>query len=76
MSICGECSVARGRVCCEVEGDERLTTLTFSDIARIEAETGLPGNRFVELEELSPDDAQAYEEARPLYRGLFASGTR
>lgn len=76
MSVCADCVIQNGRSCCEVEEGERLTTLTFSDIERIEAATGVPGHRFVELERLSPDEAQAYEEARPIYRGLFATGIR
>ncbi|MFN7130555.1 MAG: hypothetical protein ACK4N5_00635, partial [Myxococcales bacterium] len=61
-SICAACTVRNGRSCCEVEGDERLTTLTFSDLERIEAATGLPTHRFAETERLDPAAAAAYEE--------------
>lgn len=72
-SVCSRCATAMGGVCCQLpkDGQERLATLTLCDIARIREATGLPEHRFVEREEFDPAERLAFEEARPLYRGLF-----
>lgn len=67
---------AYGLACCEVPPGERLATLTLADIRRLEEASGEPEHRFVEREELDADSVAAYEAARPVYRGLFASGFR
>lgn len=75
-SICAECALVKGSACCEVPPGEKLATLTFADIARLEAATGLSPARFCEREELDPAVRLAYETARPLYRGMFVGGVR
>ncbi len=75
-AICAECALAKGAVCCEVPSGEKLATLTYADIARIEAATGLSPARFCEREDLDPAVRLAYETARPLYRGMFVGGVR
>ena len=74
--ICAQCARLCGSVCCEVPPGEKLATLTFADIARIEAATGLPARRFLEEEQLDPALRLFYETPRPLYRGLFVGGLR
>jgi hypothetical protein len=63
-------------VCCEVPPGEKLATLTFADMDRIEAATGLPRQRFVEEEQLDTAVRLFYETSRPLYRGVFVGGLR
>ncbi len=75
-AICAECALAKGGVCCEVAAGEKLATLTFADMARIEAATGLNRARFTEREDLDPAVRLAYETTRPLYRGMFVGGAR
>jgi Fe-S-cluster containining protein len=75
-AICAQCALAKGAVCCEVAPGEKLATLTFADMARIEAATGLLRAHFVEREDLDPAVRLAYETARPLYRGMFVGGVR
>jgi uncharacterized protein len=74
--ICAACLREKGAVCCEVAPGEKLATLLFADIARIEAATGLASHRFAEREELDPVERLAYETARPIYRGVFAGNVR
>ncbi len=76
--ICARCARLRGLVCCQLpaDGNERLATLTFSDIERIEAATGMSRRRFCEVEQLDPLERIFYETHRPLYRGLFVGGVR
>jgi Fe-S-cluster containining protein len=66
----------KGAVCCETAPGERLATLLFADIERIEAATGLARQKFVEREELDPMERLGYETARPIYRGVFAGNLR
>jgi Fe-S-cluster containining protein len=73
--ICAECA-ARGTLCCLVAKGEKLATLSFSDIRRIEEATGLPEHRFVEREQLDPMARLAYETFRPTLRGLFDGNVR
>lgn len=75
-AICAECLLAKGGVCCEVAQGEKLATLTFADMARIEAATGFLRASFVEREDLDPAVRLAYETSRPLYRGMFVGGVR
>lgn len=56
--------------------EDRLATLTDTDITRIEETTGVARARFVEEEWLTAEDADAYERDRPLYTGYFRSGPR
>lgn len=74
-SVCARCA-ARGTACCEVPEGEKLATLTFADIERIEQATGMPAHRFVEREQLDPAVRLAYETSRPIYRGMFVGGVR
>ena len=74
--ICAACLREKGAVCCEVAQGEKLATLLFADLARIEAATGLPAHRFAERETLDPAERLLYETARPLYRGVFAGNVR
>lgn len=53
-----------------------MATLTDTDVSRIEAATGVPSARFVDEEWLTPDEAAAYEQDRPLYGGYFRGGPR
>jgi Fe-S-cluster containining protein len=71
---CARCPHVLGRTCCEVDGGEQLATLTWPDVDRISAATGLPARAFAEVEWLSVEEAQAYESRRPLYHGYFARG--
>ena len=75
-TICAQCALVKGGVCCEVASLEKLATLTFADIERIEAATDLAPVRFTEREDLDPAVRLAYETARPLYRGMFVGGVR
>ena len=75
-SACARCPAAQGRSCCEVEGDERLASLTRGDIARIQNATGLAASRFVDGEILSPERALEYERLRPANRGAVRNGVR
>ena len=70
-SPCARCAEALGRSCCQPGPSERLATLTGSDVARIQASTGLQRERFVEAEPLSPGEVVTYEALRPGYRGYF-----
>jgi uncharacterized protein len=72
-SICAQCVRLLGRSCCEVSDDERLATLTLSDIERIE-DAGISRSRFVEEQWLTTEEALEYEDARPAYRGYFRHG--
>ncbi len=74
--VCARCFAELGAVCCQTAPGEKLATLTFADIDRIQAATGLLRARFAEVEELDPAERLAYETFRPLYRGLFVGGLR
>lgn len=73
-AVCGRCSKALKVSCCELAEGESLATLTLTDIARIQAATGLGRRRFVEEEGFSELEAMEYERSRPLYRGYFSRG--
>jgi hypothetical protein len=73
---CARCPSAQGRSCCEVEGEERLASLTEGDIARIQAATGLARARFVDREILNPEQAAVYEGLRPANFRSIRSGVR
>lgn len=75
-SICAACERVNGAVCCEVAEGEKLATLLWPDVERIEAATGLPRHRFVEREDLDPAERLAYETIRPIYRGAFVGNVR
>jgi Fe-S-cluster containining protein len=72
---CAECA-RQGTCCCEVVEGEKLATLSFRDVRRIEEATGLAEHRFVEREQLDPVERLAYETFRPLLRGLFVGNVR
>ncbi len=74
-AACAECA-RQGTCCCEVAEGEKLATLSFRDVRRIEEASGLAEHRFVEREELDPLERLAYETFRPLYRGLFVGNVR
>ena len=75
VSVCGACA-ERGTLCCLTAPGEKLATLSFRDVRRIEEATGLGEHRFVEREQLDPMERLAYETFRPLYRGLFVGNVR
>jgi uncharacterized protein len=70
-SPCTRCALELGRSCCQAEDSEPLATLTEADVARIQAATHLPRQRFVEEEVFGEATARAYEQLRPGWRGYF-----
>ncbi|MDQ3264178.1 MAG: YkgJ family cysteine cluster protein [Myxococcota bacterium] len=74
--VCARCPRLLGVSCCEAPEGQALATLTDEDVRRISGETRLSAGRFVVDEWLSPEEAQAYEEQRPLFRGYFRRGSR
>lgn len=74
--VCAACLRLNGAVCCNVASGEKLATLLFADMERIEEATGLPRHCFVAREDLDPAERLAYETVRPLYRGVFVGNVR
>ena len=74
-SPCARCAQTLGRSCCQPGPGERLATLTATDVERIRTATGWRRERFVEHEPLASQEALAYEERRPGYRGYFRTTT-
>ena len=74
-SPCARCAQTLGRSCCQPGPGERLATLTATDVERIRTATGWRRERFVEHEPLASEEALAYEERRPGYRGYFRTTT-
>ena len=68
--VCAACPKRLGVSCCEA-GEGKLATLTDADVARIREATGWSEAKFTTDEWLSHEDAAAYEEERPLFRGYF-----
>lgn len=76
MSVCARCPKVLGMSCCEVGDADKLATLTWSDVERISSAERLSPKRFVEEEWFTPEEASAYEDRRPLYRGYFQRSLR
>jgi Fe-S-cluster containining protein len=74
-SVCAQCAET-SKSCCQAPPGEKLATLTFADIARIESASGVPARRFVEIEVLDPAVRIYYETSRPLYAGMLVGGVR
>ncbi len=75
-NICALCAKENEETCCNVPAGQKLATLTFSDMERIEQTTGWLRGRFVEREVLDPMERLAYETFRPIYHGVFVGNIR
>lgn len=75
-AVCARCPVALTTSCCEVKPHERLATLTWADLERVEAETGLSPDAFSEWEWLDADHARAWMDVHPAYVGYLAAAPR
>lgn len=71
MPPCARCPKLLGRSCCEPGPEDKLTTLTRADVARIAAHTGRSERAFVETEWLTQSEAFDYETRRPIFAGYF-----
>src|SRR5439155_26161776 len=76
VSPCARCSKTLTASCCEVKPHERLATLTWADIERLEATTGRARDSFVEVDWLDADQAKAWIEVNPSYIGYLGSFSR
>jgi hypothetical protein len=76
MPPCARCPKVLGRSCCEPGPQDRLTSLTHSDVARIAAHTGRGARSFTEEEWLTEAEAFDYETRRPIFVGYFRASTR
>jgi hypothetical protein len=59
-----------------VKPHERLATLTWADVDRVQAETGLSPHAFSEWEWLDADHAHAWLEVHPAYVGYLGPAPR
>lgn len=75
-AVCARCPKALTTSCCEVKPHEKLATITWSDVERIEAATGLSPHAFSEWEWLDADHAQAWLDVNPAYRGYLDAAPR
>lgn len=69
--VCARCPKVLGASCCVAREGERLVSLTLSDVARIREHVRRPAQSFTTTEVLEVEEAWAYEERRPLWRGYF-----
>src|SRR5262245_39507990 len=70
------CPKVLGASCCEVKPHERLATLTWADVERIRAATGLVDEAFSEWEWLDADHVQAWLDVHPAYVGYLGAAPR
>ncbi len=75
-SVCARCPKALTTSCCEVKPHERLATLTWADVERIEAHTGRSADAFSEWEWLDADHAKAWLDLHPAYQGYLDAAPR
>lgn len=73
---CARCPKVLGASCCEPGPEDRLTTLTHADVARIAAHTGRSARSFTEEEWLTAEETFAYETRRPIFAGYFRAAPR
>jgi Fe-S-cluster containining protein len=73
---CARCPKALTASCCEVKPHERLATITWSDVERLRAATGLELDDFAEWEWLDADHVQAWLHVNPVYRGYLGPSPR
>ena len=69
--VCARCPKVMSTSCCEVKPHERLATITWADADRVQAATGLRVDDFTEWEWLDADQAHAWLELHPAYRGYL-----
>jgi uncharacterized protein len=74
--VCARCTRALSATCCEVQPHERLATLTWADVERLSAVTGLPLEAFGEWEWLDADHVQAWLDVHPAYGAYLAAEPR
>ncbi|MBL8949293.1 MAG: hypothetical protein JNK82_00855 [Myxococcaceae bacterium] len=70
-NVCARCPKVMSTSCCEVKPHERLATITWADVERVRAATGLDATEFTEWEWLDADQAHAWLELHPAYRGYL-----
>jgi Fe-S-cluster containining protein len=73
---CARCSKGLTATCCEVKPHERLATITWADVERLEAATGKKLESFAEWEWLDADHVEAWLHVNPVYRGYLGPSTR
>ena len=76
VSVCARCPKTISASCCEVKPHERLATLTWADVDRLEAATGRSAASFVEIDWLDADHAQAWLDLNPSYVGYLGGAPR
>lgn len=76
MSVCARCPKVFGSSCCEVKGDERLATLTWADVDRLEAAAGRGHAAFTEWEWLGEEEAVRWSSLHPQWGGYFGPSVR
>jgi hypothetical protein len=74
--VCARCPKTLTTSCCEVKPHERLATITWADVDRIAAATGLSPHAFSEWEWLDADHARAWLDVHPAYRGYLDAAPR
>jgi Fe-S-cluster containining protein len=74
--VCARCPKALTASCCEVKPHERLATLTWADVDRVHAATGLVPESFSEWEWLDADHVKAWLDVHPAYVGYLGPAPR
>ena len=74
--VCARCPRVLSTSCCEVKPHERLATLTWADVDRVAAATGLSVHAFAEWEWLDADHARAWMDVHPAYVGYLNAAPR
>lgn len=74
--VCARCPKVLGNSCCEVKEHERLATLTWADVERVNEATGLSAHAFTEWEWLDAAQTQAWLDVHPAYVGYLGPAPR
>jgi Fe-S-cluster containining protein len=73
---CARCPRQLGVSCCEVKDDEQLATLTWADVERLQAATGLSVEACTEWEWLNEEEVAKWSRLHPRFASYFGASPR